>query len=240
MTDAKEKFVVRTRNPEEYRQDTENANRGSRRGQRVIERSYRERGAGRSWLVDKDDMLIAGNHAQQAALAAGIAEVVEIEVRDPRVQVVVKRPDLDLDNDGDSRARMMAFEDNRAGEVSLEWSPEQIAEHQSLLREAELFRDDELEALLKQGEIESEVGEQLDQPAHKDRSVLLGTVAQVEVVQSIEDLATFEAAIKLARQLANTRNRGKCLSFICAEFLKAYSSPEIEAALHGQPHSEGQ
>lgn len=39
-------------------------------GQRLMERSFKELGAGRSILVDRDGRIISGNKSQRAAMAA--------------------------------------------------------------------------------------------------------------------------------------------------------------------------
>lgn len=62
-------------NIEELKQDDLNFNLGSEVGKELLEKSSRELGAGRSVLVDKDNRLIGGNKAQQAAIAAGIKKV---------------------------------------------------------------------------------------------------------------------------------------------------------------------
>ena len=62
-----------TMNIEELRQDGHNFNKGTHEGQRLIEKSFKELGAGRSILIDKDNNIIAGNKSQQAAIASGIA-----------------------------------------------------------------------------------------------------------------------------------------------------------------------
>lgn len=223
-------FKVRKRKVTDYQPDGANANRGTRRGQRMISTSYKQHGAGRSWLVDKDDMLIAGNHAQQGAIEAGLDEVVEIEVLNPRVQVVVKRPDLDLDDGESNAARQLAFGDNRSGQVSLDWNPEQVKEYEDLLLQGDLFRQDELDELLAQADVEAMV-EQSMAAGSTSRDNLNGKASQVDVALLVEDLATVEAAIKLARTVTGSRNRGKCMAFICAEFAKLYSDDALEALL---------
>ena len=53
-------------------QDDHNFNKGTDAGRQLMEKSFKELGAGRSILVDKDGRIIAGNKSQQAAIAAGI------------------------------------------------------------------------------------------------------------------------------------------------------------------------
>ena len=53
-------------------QDDHNFNRGNERGQELIVKSFKEFGAGRSVLVDKNNRLIGGNKAQLGAIDAGL------------------------------------------------------------------------------------------------------------------------------------------------------------------------
>lgn len=77
-------------------------------------------GAGRSILADMHGAIIAGNKTLQAA------DVLDLPVRiietDGTELVVVQRTDLDLAKD--ERARLLAYADNRASELGLDWSPD--------------------------------------------------------------------------------------------------------------------
>lgn len=126
--------------------DTQNANKGTQRGRGMVEASLREVGAGRSILADKTGRIIAGNKTLDAWADIG-GEIVVVP-SDGTKLVVVQREDLDLD-DPTGAARKMAYLDNRAGEVGLEWDAEQLlADMNAGLDLSALFRDDELDALL--------------------------------------------------------------------------------------------
>lgn len=103
--------------------DGKNANEGTERGQRVLEDSLRRYGAGRSILLDKKGRIIAGNKTHAEAGQMGMENVVVVET-DGSELVAVKRMDLDLEED--DKARELAYADNRAGELGLEWNPKQI------------------------------------------------------------------------------------------------------------------
>lgn len=60
---------------------SKNLNKGTREGQRLMERSFKELGAGRSICIDKDNRIISGNKSQKAAMAAGIRKVRVIETQ---------------------------------------------------------------------------------------------------------------------------------------------------------------
>ena len=90
--------------------DDRNFNKGNEKGQELMERSFREHGAGRSILLDKNGRVIAGNKSQQAAIAAGIKRVRVIETTGDEL-VAVKRTDVDIDS---AEGRKMAYLDIRA------------------------------------------------------------------------------------------------------------------------------
>ena len=52
--------------------DPQNANEGTERGLRMLDDSLREDGAGRSILVDKDGVIVAGNKTLERAADIGL------------------------------------------------------------------------------------------------------------------------------------------------------------------------
>lgn len=100
--------------------DDRNANRHSDRGIELVDKSFKELGAGRSVVVDRHNKLIAGNNSQRAATEAGITKTVVVET-DGDTLVVVKRTDLDLDSTDDPRARQMALIDNSSALYGIEF-----------------------------------------------------------------------------------------------------------------------
>jgi hypothetical protein len=104
--------------------DPRNANAGTEAGLRVIEDSFRQNGAGRSILVDKHGVTIAG--AKSLGVAADIGLDIEVVHSDGKKLIVVQRDDLDLAVDPE--ARRLAYADNRASEVGLSWDAGVIAE----------------------------------------------------------------------------------------------------------------
>ena len=97
--------------------DNANANRGTLEGRELLNKSFRELGAGRSILLDKNNRIIAGNKSTEAAIEAGLDEVIVVET-DGDVLVAVKRTDLDLST---KKGRDMALADNVTGEKNLSW-----------------------------------------------------------------------------------------------------------------------
>jgi site-specific DNA-methyltransferase (adenine-specific) len=105
--------------------DDKNANKGTPRGRALIEDSLRKLGAGRSVLTDRNGKLIAGNKTSEVAVGELGMDTIVVETDGTKL-VVVRRTDLDLDRDASARA--LAFADNRAGELSLDWDAEVIEE----------------------------------------------------------------------------------------------------------------
>lgn len=126
--------------------DRTNANKGTQRGRGMVEASLRETGAGRSILADKMGRVIAGNKTLEAWVDIG-GEIEVVRTTGDKL-VVVQREDLDLSDDT-GIARRLAYLDNRASEVGLEWDAEQLlADMQAGVDLSDLFRQDELDELL--------------------------------------------------------------------------------------------
>ena len=103
-------------------QDDRNLNKGTERGQQLIEKSLREFGAGRSLLLDKNNRIIAGNKTHKNAEAIGMDDVIIVETDGTKL-VAVKRTDVDLDT---KKGREMALADNATVKVDLQWDTEQL------------------------------------------------------------------------------------------------------------------
>lgn len=105
---------------EEIKFDTNNFRKHSDTNKKLINKSLRECGAGRSVLVDNEGSLIAGNGVYEQAQALGIP--VRIVESDGRELVVVKRTDLQTD---DAKRKKLALADNAVSD-KVEWDFEQI------------------------------------------------------------------------------------------------------------------
>ena len=102
--------------------DDHNFNKGNEQGQELMERSFKEMGAGRSILLDKNGRVIAGNKSQKAAIAAGIKRVRVVETTGDEL-VAVKRTDVDIDS---AEGRKMAYLDNLTTQVNLTWDQTEL------------------------------------------------------------------------------------------------------------------
>ena len=107
---------------EQLAQDQHNFNKGTEQGQELMERSFKEMGAGRSILIDKNGNIIAGNKSQKAAIAAGIKKVRIIETTGDEL-VAVKRTDVDIDS---AEGRKLAYLDNLTTQVNLTWDETEL------------------------------------------------------------------------------------------------------------------
>ncbi len=126
--------------------DQANANKGTERGRYMVEASLTETGAGRSIVADKDGRIIAGNKTLEAW--AGMGGAVKIVETDGQELVVVQRTDLDL-SDPKGKARKLAYYDNRAGQVGLEWDAEQLlADVNAGVYLSAMFKKEEIDSLL--------------------------------------------------------------------------------------------
>lgn len=120
--------------------DDINANKGTQRGNAMLEKSLRAYGAGRSVLVDKAGRIIAGNKTIEAAGSIGLEDALVVETDGTQV-VVVKRTDLDLDS---PEARGLAVADNRVAEVGLNWDMDALEKLSSDLDVGNFWFENEL------------------------------------------------------------------------------------------------
>jgi site-specific DNA-methyltransferase (adenine-specific) len=93
--------------------DTRNYRKHSDENKQLINKSLSECGAGRSILIDANDEIIAGNGVYEQAQALNIP--VKVIETDGSELVVVKRTDLDTD---DERRKRLAVMDNSASDSS--------------------------------------------------------------------------------------------------------------------------
>ena len=129
--------------------DAKNANKGSVRGRGQIEASLREFGFADAGTLDRNNVIIGGNKRTEVAGEIGMDEAIIIDV-DGTKPVFIRRPDLDLNNPDDDRARRLAYALNRSQEASLTWDAEVLfADMQNGLDLSAFWNQDELDALLE-------------------------------------------------------------------------------------------
>lgn len=133
----------------DYRPDKGNPNKHNQRGVSMLEDSLATVGLGRSIVVDKNGIVLAGNSTQQQAVDAGFEDAIEIETSGDTM-VVVRRTDLDLLSLTDTKARALSYFDNRSAEIGVEWNAEQLlADVNAGIDFSRMFNDSELNALLE-------------------------------------------------------------------------------------------
>ncbi len=129
---SKEKLTLRS--------DPENANKGTNRGKQLLRESLEQLGAGRGIVCDRNGVVLGGNKTLEQAQELGIP-VEFVHTSGDRLIVTV-RDDLDLEED--DRARLLAFSDNRIGELSLSWDAEILQADVDLLSTTNLWNETEL------------------------------------------------------------------------------------------------
>jgi hypothetical protein len=185
--------------------DPENANEHTQRGQAALEKSISKRGVFRPIAaagkgVDKP-VIKAGNLTQEVMLSLGMDEAIFV-YSDGKTPIVHVREDLDPDSD---EAALLAIEDNRIGEMSLNWKPEVIEAMGDRVDLSGLFTGDEIEEI-QQSELE-EVGDNSRTMEHRQN--------KITPVLYIDQVEVFEQAILAA----HIDNRGDAIQYICQFFL---------------------
>lgn len=112
----KEDNKIKVVDIENLKQDDKNFNKGTKRGKKLMERSLKELGLGRSILIDKDNNIIAGNKTQETAKELGFKNVIVVETDGSQV-VAVKRTDLSLKT---KKGRELALADNRTAQENID------------------------------------------------------------------------------------------------------------------------
>lgn len=130
----------------ELKRDKKNANKGTRRGRTLLEKSLADFGTGRSVLLDRNGHVIAGNKTVDAASKLGIDEVIVVPT-DGKKLVAVQRTDLDIDS---PVGRGLAYADNRVGELDLHWDASVLlADLDAGVNLSWMFDDNEINTLLQ-------------------------------------------------------------------------------------------
>ncbi len=93
--------------------DNRNYRKHSEKNLKLIRDSLRELGAGRSILIDRDNMIIAGNGVFQQANALGIP--IKIIETDGSKLIAIRRKDLSSE---DERRSLLAISDNKTSDES--------------------------------------------------------------------------------------------------------------------------
>jgi len=128
--------------------DPNNARKRTEKNRNAIKASLEKFAAGRSIVLDKDNVVRAGNGTVEMAKELGYTEIVVVEPK-PGQLVAVRRPEWTA-----QEAKAYAIADNRTAELA-EWDDEVLAEQLEELQRVDLsevagFSDRELEKLLNE------------------------------------------------------------------------------------------
>jgi hypothetical protein len=175
---------------EDLTPDPRNANKGTERGAVQLENSLRDYGAGRSILVDRHGVVIAGNKTLEQAASIGME--VQTVCTDGNKLVVVQREDLDLD--ADPRARELAIADNRVAQTDLDWDVDELKrELDEGVDLAKFWRDDELECMItEQEKVELKKLDAKEPPKMAWCLIGIPVVRYGEIAQQLESLANIK------------------------------------------------
>lgn len=95
--------------------DNRNANKHTDKGKRLLKKSLKELGAGRSILLDKDDNIIAGNGVAENAMELKKFKLKVVET-DGTELVAVKRKDISINS---KQGRELAIADNQTAKEGI-------------------------------------------------------------------------------------------------------------------------
>jgi hypothetical protein len=124
-----------------------NANKHTPRGLGALEKSIQEDGWIGAITVAADGETFDGSARIEVGAAAGFEDVIVVE-SDGSKPVVVKR--VDIPTTDDPRAVRLGVAANRVAQVDLAWDASVLAELADTTDLSDLFRDEELAALLQQ------------------------------------------------------------------------------------------
>jgi hypothetical protein len=130
--------------------DDKNARIHDDENKQAVKKSLKELGAGRSILMDSENMLIAGNGVYEQA--KGLKIPVRVIESDGKELIAIKRTDLKTSDD---KRKALALADNKTGDLSV-FSDEKVAElfaSMESLTDASGFSDSEIEELLSDDSI---------------------------------------------------------------------------------------
>ena len=104
--------------------DSNNANKGTPRGRRELEKSLREHGWVEAGVLDKHNRIVGGNKRQEVAVDIGLPDDAIIVDHDGSRPIFVRLKNVDLDT---PEGRMIAYRLNRVAQLDIDFDAEQIA-----------------------------------------------------------------------------------------------------------------
>jgi hypothetical protein len=183
----------------------------------MVRQSLQKLGAGRSVLIDKNGVLIAGNKTTEAAYEIGLEDVIVVPTDGTKL-VVVQRTDLDLAKD--AKAKELAIADNRASELGLEWDAEVLQEVHDAIGLEDWFTEDEVAGWDMAHPEDGEWGEAFGGLPDGDRAPF----QQMTFTLHDDQVEQVKAAIEAAKDIGpfdseNENSNGNALARVCETFL---------------------
>lgn len=146
MSDSYKAYIA---NIDDFHPDEENANRHTLRGRTLVHKGMKNRGYARPAFAAKDGTVLGGNLSTldvAVDIGLGQGKVLVVET-DGRLPIIHKRVDVEA---GTEAARLLALEDNRTAEISLDWNPAVMVDFLGDgLDLSELWTPDELSVMLE-------------------------------------------------------------------------------------------
>jgi hypothetical protein len=199
----------------EIKTDDRNARKHGDRNKETIKASLETCGAGRSIVMDSENVIIGGNGVFEQAQALGLK--VKIIESDGSELVVVKRTDLKT---GDDKRKLLALADNRTAELA-EWDNEALEKLIAELSEVDLegigLDEDFMAKILKSFNVN-----EADAPELKDGD--RQPFRQATFTLHDEQWEVIEAAIAKAKaagggeSAVNENSNGNALAWICERY----------------------
>lgn len=172
--------------------DGKNANKHTEKGNKLLSKSLKKLGAGRSILLDKHNNIIAGNGVVKQADNINNIRVIET---DGTEIIAVKRTDIDIDS---KKGRELAIADNQTAKVGIDFDFDVIAE---LNEEYEIDLNDEWELEGYEGDFDtdySDKNKEIDTDEFSDMMTLKFEFKQTEYTYIVENLSRINANKELA------------------------------------------
>lgn len=136
-------------NIDEFKPDSQNVNRHTSRGMEAVKKSMSKRGYARPAFAASDGTVLGGNMSTlevAVGLEVGNGKVLVVET-DGQLPIIHKRTDI---QPGTKEAHLLAIEDNRTAELSLDWDSSIMVDFmQNGLDLTELWNPDELSVMLE-------------------------------------------------------------------------------------------
>lgn len=199
----------------DFQPQEKNANTHTERGLQALGDAYSEVGYVAPMTAAANGDMLDGSARLEKAFDQFDDEALVIH-HDGSIPIVMIRDDVkDAD---DLKAKRISYAANRISEIDLNWDPAQfVADIDAGVNFEGLFSDNEMTEIEEEALLASELASSLvDGAAISSKHKLGDKKKQIKPVLYVNEIATFEAAIKAV----GVKNRGQALIEICKEYLE--------------------